>query len=145
MLSARFTDVFARCIWVFNGLTISCLLHCIQSRSVGVDIANCSCETLTCCSLLTMELSDHKAVRFVRENLSDLRENMTIGSQLKNNKSMYCISSYTATIHINPLVIVPTSPLKEYSSLQENPYIVRYVHTVLIIHIYFAPQAVDNV
>ena len=35
--------------------------------------------------------------------------------------------------------------LKEYSSLQENPYIVRYIHTVLIIHIYFAPQAVDNV
>ena len=58
-----------------------------------------------------MKLSDHKAVRFVRENLSDLRENMTIGSQLKNNKSMYCIYSYTATSHINPLVIVPTSPL----------------------------------
>ena len=35
--------------------------------------------------------------------------------------------------------------LKEYSSLQENPYIARYIHTVLIIHIYFAPQAVDNV
>ncbi len=29
--------------------------------------------------------------------------------------------------------------LKEYSSLQENPYHVRYIHTVLIIHIYFAP------
>ena len=25
--------------------------------------------------------------------------------------------------------------LKEYSSLQENPYNVRYIHTVLIIHI----------
>ena len=35
--------------------------------------------------------------------------------------------------------------LKEYSSLQENPYNVRYIHNVLIIHIYFAPQAVDNV
>ena len=29
--------------------------------------------------------------------------------------------------------------LKEYSSLQENPYNVRYIHTVLIVHIYFAP------
>ena len=35
--------------------------------------------------------------------------------------------------------------LKEYSSLQENPYHVRYIHNVLIIHIYFAPQAVDNI
>ena len=35
--------------------------------------------------------------------------------------------------------------LKEYSSLQDNPYNVRYIHNVLIIHIYFAPQAVDNV
>ena len=35
--------------------------------------------------------------------------------------------------------------LKEYSSLQENPYNVRYIHTVLIIHIEFAPQVVDNV
>ena len=35
--------------------------------------------------------------------------------------------------------------LNEYSSLQENPYNVRYSHTVLIIHIYFAPQAVDTV
>ena len=40
---------------------------------------------------------------------------------------------------------LPEGHLKEYSSLQENPYIVRYIHTVLIIHIYFAPQAVDNV
>ena len=30
-------------------------------------------------------------------------------------------------------------------SLQENPYNVRYIHTVLITHTYFAPQAVDNV
>ena len=36
-------------------------------------------------------------------------------------------------------------PLKEYSSLQENPYNVRYIHTVLIVHIYFAPWGVDNV
>ena len=35
--------------------------------------------------------------------------------------------------------------LKEYSSLQENPYNVRYIHTVLIVHIYFAPWGVDNV
>ena len=35
--------------------------------------------------------------------------------------------------------------LKEYSSLQENPYNVRYSHTVLIVHIYFAPWGVDNV
>ena len=46
-------------------------------------------------------------------------------------------------------VIKPTllgSPaLKEYSSLQENPYNVRYIHTVLIVHIYIAPLGVDNV
>ena len=35
--------------------------------------------------------------------------------------------------------------LKEYSSLQENPYNVRYIHTVLIVHIYFAPWGVDSV
>ena len=35
--------------------------------------------------------------------------------------------------------------LKEYSSLQENPYNVRYIHTVLIVHIYFAPWEVDTV
>ena len=35
--------------------------------------------------------------------------------------------------------------LKEYSSPQENPYNVRHIHNVLIIHIYFALQAVDNV
>ena len=42
----------------------------------------------------------------------------------------------------------PFSPrpygLKEYSSLQENPHIVRYVHTVLIVHIYFAHSELDN-
>ena len=42
-------------------------------------------------------------------------------------------------------VILLAAQLKEYSSLQENPYNVRYIHTVLIIHIYFAPQAVGNV
>ena len=35
--------------------------------------------------------------------------------------------------------------LKEYSILQENPYTVRYIHTVLVVHIYFAPWGVDNV
>ena len=35
--------------------------------------------------------------------------------------------------------------LKEYSSLQENPYNVRYIHTVLIVIIYFAPWGVDHV
>ena len=34
---------------------------------------------------------------------------------------------------------------KTYSSLQENPYNVRYIHTVFIVHIYFAPWGVDNV
>ena len=35
--------------------------------------------------------------------------------------------------------------LKEYSSLQDNPYNVRFIHTVLIVHNYFAPRGVDNV
>ena len=38
--------------------------------------------------------------------------------------------------------------LKEYSSLQENPYNVRYSRTALIVHnffIDFAPWGVDNV
>ena len=34
-------DVFARCIWVLDGWTISCLLHRIQSRSIGVDMRHC--------------------------------------------------------------------------------------------------------
>ena len=29
--------------------------------------------------------------------------------------------------------------LKEYSSLQDNPYNVTFIHTVLIVHNYFAP------
>ena len=37
------------------------------------------------------------------------------------------------------------SMLKEYSSLQENPYNVRYIHTVLIVIIYFAAWGVDHV
>ena len=37
------------------------------------------------------------------------------------------------------------SLLKEYSSLQDNPYNVRFIHTVLIVHNYFAPRGVDNV
>ena len=37
------------------------------------------------------------------------------------------------------------TPLKEYSSLQENQYNVRYIHTVLIVHNYFAPRGVVNV
>ena len=35
--------------------------------------------------------------------------------------------------------------LKEYSSLQDNQYNVRYIHTVLIVHNYFAPRGVVNV
>ena len=35
--------------------------------------------------------------------------------------------------------------LKEYSSLQDNPDNVRYIHTVLIVHIYIVPWGVDNV
>ena len=35
--------------------------------------------------------------------------------------------------------------LKEYSSLQDNPYNVRFIYTVLIVHNYFAPRGVDNV
>ena len=35
--------------------------------------------------------------------------------------------------------------LKEYSSLQDNPHNVRFIHTVLIVHNYFAPWGVDNV
>ena len=35
--------------------------------------------------------------------------------------------------------------LNEYSNLQENPYNVRYIHTVLIIHIWFASQVMDAV
>ena len=35
--------------------------------------------------------------------------------------------------------------LKEYSSLQDNPYNVRCIHTVLIVHNYFAPRGVVNV
>ena len=38
--------------------------------------------------------------------------------------------------------ITRKSVLKEYSSLQENQYNVRYIHTVLIVHVYFAPRAV---
>ena len=38
-----------------------------------------------------------------------------------------------------------TWSLKEYSSLQDNPYNVRFIHTVLIVHNYFAPRGVDNV
>ena len=45
----------------------------------------------------------------------------------------------------SPLSSVLMDALKEYSSLQENPYNVRYIHTVLIVHIYFAPWGVDNV
>ena len=41
MLSARFTDVFARCIWIFDGYTIPRLLHRIQNRSIGVDVHHC--------------------------------------------------------------------------------------------------------
>ena len=35
--------------------------------------------------------------------------------------------------------------LKEYSSLQDNPYNVRCIPTVLIVHNYFPPQGVVNV
>ena len=35
--------------------------------------------------------------------------------------------------------------LKEYSSLQHNHYNARYIHTVLIVHNYFAPRGVVNV
>ena len=35
--------------------------------------------------------------------------------------------------------------LKEYSSLQDNHYNARYIHTVLIVHNYFAPRGVVNV
>ena len=48
-------------------------------------------------------------------------------------------------IHAIKSVINLSPALKEYSSLQENPYNVRYIHTVLIVHIYFAPCGVDNV
>ena len=34
--------------------------------------------------------------------------------------------------------------LKEYTSLQEIQYNVRYIHTVLIVHNYFAPRGVVN-
>ena len=37
------------------------------------------------------------------------------------------------------------SRLKEYSSLQDNQYNVRYIHIVLIVHNYFAPRGVVNV
>ena len=37
------------------------------------------------------------------------------------------------------------APLKEYSSLQDNPYNVRFIHTGLIVHNYFAPRGVVNV
>ena len=46
---------------------------------------------------------------------------------------------------MNILLRAVQRALKEYSSLQENPYNVRYIHTVLIVHIYFAPCGVDNV
>ena len=36
-------------------------------------------------------------------------------------------------------------PLKEYSSLQDNPYNVRCIHTGLIVRNYFAPWGVVNV
>ena len=35
--------------------------------------------------------------------------------------------------------------LKEYSSLQENPYNVRYIHTMLIVIIYCAACGVEHV
>ena len=38
-----------------------------------------------------------------------------------------------------------TWQLNEYSSLQDKPYNVRFIHTVLIGHNYFAPRGVDNV
>ena len=37
------------------------------------------------------------------------------------------------------------SSLKEYSSLQDNPYNVRCIHTELIVHNYFAPRGVVNI
>ena len=51
----------------------------------------------------------------------------------------------TMTEAATRLISYAVSQLKEYSSLQENPYNVRYSHTVLIVHIYFAPWGVDNV
>ena len=37
------------------------------------------------------------------------------------------------------------SGLRLYSGLRENHYNARFIDTVLIIHIYFAPQSVDSV
>ena len=48
-------------------------------------------------------------------------------------------------MHMDTGASVLMFALKEYSILQENAYNVRYIHNVLIIHIYFASHAVDNV
>ena len=40
---------------------------------------------------------------------------------------------------------VITAVLKEYSSLQDNHYNARYIHTVLIVHNYFAPRGIVNI
>ena len=45
----------------------------------------------------------------------------------------------------NTRILSCLSALKEYSSLQDNTYNVRCIHTVLIVHNYFVPRGVVNV
>ena len=54
------------------------------------------------------------------------------------------VNEYVASDHLRVLC-ANVDTLKEYSSLQDNPYNVRCIHTVLIVHNYFAPRGVVNV
>ena len=56
-----------------------------------------------------------------------------------------CVSSNVRSMSLCVYGITLWNALKEYSSLQANPYTVRFIHTVLIVHTYFAPWGVDNV
>ncbi len=79
---------------------------------------------------------------------------MWLNSYLHDRKQFVQIDYCKSTLHlllnlrsprdyVSP--VIWSGGLKEYSSLQANPYNVRYSHTVLIVHIYFAPRGVDNV
>ena len=56
-----------------------------------------------------------------------------------------CAGVCGAIVQIDLVYNNATLALKEYSSLQDSPYNVRYIHTVLIVHNYFAPRGVVNV
>ena len=55
------------------------------------------------------------------------------------------VSPTVKIIAIFDVIFESKVTLKEYSSLQDNLYNVRFIHTVLIVHNDFAPRGVDNV